>query len=224
MVQPLKSDIIGELLMLDNIKLYIGKLNDEKIRRKVRYTTLVLMVLLFVTMLSSDVNVEEDNEYSDWNHVALYIIEFNDLPDNYVPKSQGVSVEEFDVTVFAVYDNTRTPVKLPTGYSYTEAYINATKDNIGKERFVFSNEQLFYTDDHYDTFEEVNQFDILGFHYLIITLFWITLLSSSIVVVLSLRWNIISLKIIREDFKGDWHTTKSYISDRFNLHRERIEE
>jgi len=209
--------------MIDNIKHYINKLGDEKIRRTVRYTTIILLIVLFILMIGSDVNVNENREYSDWDHVALYIIEFNDLPNNYVPKSQGVSADEYDITVFAIYDNTRTPVKLPVGYTYTEAYINSTKDDIGKERFVFSDEQLFYTDDHYDTFEEVDRFDILGLHYITLTLFWIVILGSSAVVVISIRWNIVTPQIIKTDFKGDWRSIKNFTKERFNLLRERIE-
>jgi hypothetical protein len=174
-------------------------------------------------MLVSDVNVKENKEYSDWDHVALYIIEFNNLPDNYVPKSQGVSADEYDITVFAVYDNTITPVKLPVGYTYTEAYINATKDDIGEERFVFSDEQLFYTDNHYDTFEEVNRFDILGLHYVAVTLFWITIFGFSTVVLMSIRWNVVTIQIIKADFKDDWITIKNFTKEKYNSLRERME-
>jgi uncharacterized membrane protein len=209
--------------MIDNIKHYINRLSEENIRRKTRYTIVILIIVLFIFMLGSSVNVKENKEYSDWEHVALYIIEFNDLPDNYVPKSQGASADEYDVTVFDIYDNTRTPVKLPLGYTYTEAYINATKDDIGEERFVFSDEQLFYTDDHYDTFEEVNRFDILGLYYVTMTLFWITIFGTSTFVLISIRWNVVTLKIIKDDFKGDWITIKNYAKEKFNLLRERIE-
>lgn len=209
--------------MMENIKRFLSNLENVKIRRIARYGTIFSILLLLIFTFVTDVNVRDNREYSDWDHVALYIIEFNDLPENYVPKSQGVSSDEYDVTVFAVYDNTRVPVKLPVGYTYTEAYINATKNDIGRERFVFSDEQLFYTDDHYDSFEEVNRFDVLGTHYITVTLFWVVILGTSTLAIVSIKWNVLTFQIIKDDFKGDWIITNNFIKEKFNLLRERIE-
>jgi hypothetical protein len=206
--------------MKNYIKNCISILENEDYRRKIRYFILSFLIVLFIFVQVTDVNIKAKQEYSDYDHVALYIIEYNTLPNNYVPKSQGVSEEAFDVTVFAVYDNTRIPSKLPLGYTYTEAYINATKENIGKERFVFSDDQLFYTDDHYDTFEEITRFDILGTHYIYTTLLYITILGTSIVIVLSIRFNILLLDTIKKDISNDFSSLKNFSKEKLTSLRE----
>lgn len=171
--------------------------------------------------LATDVNVKEDKQYNDWDHVALYILKFNDLPSNYVPKLQGAPVDEYDVTVYAVYDNTRTPIKLPEGYDYTEVYINATKEDVGLERFVFSDSQLFYTADHYNTFEEVHTFDILGAHYIFSIFFWVVLATTSTVVIISFKCGILTLKIIKTDLLSDLVLIKNYLKEKSDSLRKR---
>lgn len=194
--------------MIEKIKNVLSNLEKKSIRNNVRYIAIIILVILAGLALSTNVRVRENRDYSDWNHVALYILKFNDLPDNYVPKSQGVAPGETNITVYGIYDNTRIPVKLPTGFSYTEAYINAIKGDIGTERFVFSSEQLFYTDNHYDTFEEINRFDILGGHIIFAWLFWISFGGITIFIVLSIRWQYISIRVIKSDLINDWKILK----------------
>jgi len=194
--------------MIEKIKNMLSNLEIPSIRNKVRYISAIILLTLAVLTLCTNIRVKEDRDYSDWNHVALYILKFNDLPNNYVPKYQGVAPEETDVTVYSIYDNTRIPVKLPTGFSYTEAYINAVKGDIGTERFVFSSEQLFYTDNHYESFVEINRFDVLGVHYIFTWLFWISFSGVSIMIVFSIKWQYISINIIKSDLKNDWESLK----------------
>jgi hypothetical protein len=209
--------------LIENIA---SKLEDAMFRRYLRYGIILILTVLLVVTFATDVNVKENKEYKDWDHVALYIIEYNDVPDNYVPKSQGVSDDDYDITVFDVYDNTRTPVLLPTGYTYTEVYINANKDNIqgdSKERFVFSDEQLFYTDDHYLSFEEIDRFDILGTHYIFLALFWTTTVSTTMLIVVSVRKGYLSVTIIKSDVLEDLKLVKTKANELFCSLREKIE-
>ncbi|QMS84832.1 ribonuclease domain-containing protein [Candidatus Xianfuyuplasma coldseepsis] len=149
-------------------------------------------------------NARRYKTYTDYDHVAMYILEYDELPSNYVPKSQGVAPGEYDVTVYAVYDNTRDPVLLPDGYSYTEAYINATTDDVGAERFVFSSEQLFYTNDHYASFIEVTRWDLLGSHYIFLSFFWISITGSGVVTIVLVRKGYLTLDVIKTDVKQDF--------------------
>lgn len=209
--------------MFDKIMNFVKKLEDFRFRRIFRISTILSLITLLMLSLATDVNVKEDKQYKDWDHVALYILMFNDLPSNYVPKSQGVSADEYDVTVYAVYDNTRTPIKLPEGYEYTEVYINATKEDVGLERFVFSDVQLFYTADHYNIFEEVHRFDILGSHYMFSMIFWVVLVTTSTVVIISFKCGILTLEIIKTDLISDLVLIKNYVKEKSDSFRKKID-
>ena len=57
---------------------------NQKVRQRLRYLYLIVLLLLWIATIGSDVNVREGKAYTDFDHVALYIIEYNDVPDNYV--------------------------------------------------------------------------------------------------------------------------------------------
>lgn len=106
--------------------------------------------------------------YSDKEHVAAYLREFNELPPNYITKknaqalgwgSRGVSL--WDVAPgmsiggdrFGNYEG-----RLPTakGRKYFECDIDFDGAYRNAKRIIYSNDGLiFYTEDHYETFEEM---------------------------------------------------------------------
>ena len=119
------------------------------------------------------ITVTEDGEYSDKEHVALYIHEFGHLPSNYVTKKEaqksGWVSSEGNLNIvlpgksiggdhFGNYEG-----QLPSGYSYTECDIGYNPDGDtenpvyrGSERIIFNEEgMIFYTDDHYESFEQL---------------------------------------------------------------------
>lgn len=213
----------------DYITKFLKRFENKDFRRLIRVGLYIWILLVLIITLATDVNVKESKEYYEWDHVALYILEYNDLPDNYVPKAQGVADDEYHITVFAVYDNTREPIKLPTGYTYTEAYINANKDNIqgnSLERFVFSDEQLYYTDDHYLSFEEVNRADILGTHYFFLVLTIVSFVLPPVLTVVLIRKDYLAVTIVKTDLLSDWVDVKSFITNqisRFKQSKDAIE-
>lgn len=109
--------------------------------------------------------LDESGCYDSKEEVALYIHLYGRLPDNYMTKAEarelgwdGGSVEVYAPGMciggdrFGNYEGL-----LPdaTGRNYTECDIGTLgKDSRGSKRIVFSNDGLiFYTDDHYETFE-----------------------------------------------------------------------
>lgn len=211
------------------IEKFLEKIKEPLIRRFIRVGLYLWLLLIILLTIITDVNVKQNKEYIEWDHVALYILEYNDVPDNYVHKSQGVTDDEYHITVFAVYDNTREPVKLPTGYTYTEVYINANKDNIqgnSKERFVFSDDQLFYTDDHYDSFEEVKKSDILGTHRFFLSIMIISVVVPPITIIVLIKKDHLTISIVKDDLSGDWKSLKSVVStqiDRLKKEKDAID-
>ena len=111
--------------------------------------------------------LEENKYYYSKDDVALYIHTYNRLPKNFITKKEarslgweGGSVEKFAqgkcIGGDRFYNNEEIlPVK--SGRTYTECDIDTLgKNSRGAKRIVFSNDGLiFYTENHYETFEEI---------------------------------------------------------------------
>ena len=112
--------------------------------------------------------LEENKYYYSKDDVALYIHTYKRLPKNFITKKEarslgweGGSVEKFAqgkcIGGDRFYNNEEIlPVK--SGRTYTECDIDTLgKNSRGAKRIVFSNDGLiFYTENHYETFEEIN--------------------------------------------------------------------
>ena len=120
------------------------------------------------TQHSKNIILEENKYYYSKDDVALYIHTYNRLPKNFITKKEarslgweGGSVEKFAqgkcIGGDRFYNNEEIlPVK--SGRTYTECDIDTLgKNSRGAKRIVFSNDGLiFYTENHYETFEEIN--------------------------------------------------------------------
>ena len=105
--------------------------------------------------------------YYDLVNVVLYLEEYDELPANYITKTdaralgwEGGSVENYreGAAIGGDYFGNREGL-LPAanGRSYTECDIDTNGySSRGSRRLVFSNDGLyFYTSDHYESFSEV---------------------------------------------------------------------
>ena len=107
----------------------------------------------------------EDGSYSSKEDVALYIHLYGKLPSNFITKKEaeklgwsGGSVEKYAPgkciggSRFGNYEGLLPEAE---GRSYTECDIDTLgAKNRGAKRIVFSNDGLiYYTDDHYESFE-----------------------------------------------------------------------
>lgn len=113
-------------------------------------------------------HVEEDEWYTDKDHVAAYLKKYGRLPDNYITKNDarklgwnGSRSGLWDVAYgksiggdkFGNYEELL-PVK--KGRQYYECDIDFDGWEANAKRIVYSNDGLiFYTEDHYETFEEI---------------------------------------------------------------------
>ncbi|MBQ9943868.1 MAG: peptidoglycan-binding protein [Clostridia bacterium] len=112
--------------------------------------------------------VEEDEWYTDKDHVAAYLKKYGKLPGNYITKNDarklgwnGSRSGLWDVAYgmsiggdkFGNYEELL-PVK--KGRQYYECDIDFDGWEANAKRIVYSNDGLiFYTEDHYETFEEI---------------------------------------------------------------------
>ena len=114
------------------------------------------------------ITVTEDGEYTDKDHVALYIHAFGKLPSNYITKEEAEDLgwvsslgnlwkvapgKSIGGSHFGNYEKL-----LPTkkGRKYYECDIDYKGKSRGAKRIIYSNDGLiFYTEDHYESFEQL---------------------------------------------------------------------
>lgn len=116
---------------------------------------------------TSDSAVTEGASYYDLEHVVLYLDRYGVLPENYITKDEarelgweGGSVENYlDGAAIGGdrFGNREGLLPEAAGRSYTECDIDTDgQASRGAKRLVFSNDGLyFYTEDHYETFDEL---------------------------------------------------------------------
>ena len=110
-------------------------------------------------------SIREDEEYDTKDEVALYLYTYHHLPANYMTKKQarkkGWDSGALNRTIPGkciggdVYSNYEGLLPKIRGRTYYECDIDTlTKKNRGAKRIVWSNDwNIYYTDDHYDSFE-----------------------------------------------------------------------
>lgn len=112
--------------------------------------------------------VEEGEWYSDKEHVAAYLKKFGCLPDNYISKQDARKLG-WDGTRSGLWDvawgksiggdkfgNYEELLPVKRGRQYYECDIDFDGRRANAKRIVYSNDGLiFYTEDHYETFEEI---------------------------------------------------------------------
>ena len=116
------------------------------------------------TVLRGSEPIAEDGSYDTRDAVALYLMEYGTLPQNYITKAeaQALGWEGGSLLAYAPgksiggdrFGNYEGALPEKDGRTYTECDIDtAGADERGAERIVFSNDGLiFYTADHYQTF------------------------------------------------------------------------
>ena len=108
--------------------------------------------------------LEEEGSYTSRDTVALYLMKYGTLPQNYITKAeaQALGWEGGSLLEYAPgksiggdwFGNYEGALPEAKGRTYTECDIDtAGADERGAKRIVFSNDGLiFYTEDHYQTF------------------------------------------------------------------------
>ena len=143
--------------------------SKKKKKKKNTVTTTDYLSGIDLTTSTETVTVEatidKDGVYTTKDDVALYIYTYGELPSNFITKKEaqklgweGGSLEPYAPgcciggSYFGNYEGSLPEKK---GREYTECDIDTLgKDSRGAKRIVFSNDGLiYYTGDHYKTFE-----------------------------------------------------------------------
>lgn len=117
---------------------------------------------------ASQASVTEDGTYTSKDEVALYLHTYGHLPSNFISKTKAraagwVSSEGNLDEVLpgksiggSTYYDDDGDLPAADGRTWTECDIDYHGGYRGSEREIFSNDGLvFYTDDHYQTFEQL---------------------------------------------------------------------
>ena len=116
------------------------------------------------TLSLGNTMLEEEGSYTSRDTVALYLMKYGTLPQNYITKAeaQALGWEGGSLLEYAPgksiggdwFGNYEGALPEAEGRTYTECDIDtAGADERGAKRIVFSNDGLiFYTEDHYQTF------------------------------------------------------------------------
>lgn len=111
------------------------------------------------------IGVSESGVYTSKDDVALYIHTYGKLPSNFITKSEakklgwsGGGLDEFAKGKCIGGDKFgNNEGKLPEGKNYKECDIDTLgADSRGAKRIVYADDgSVYYTDDHYENFEQV---------------------------------------------------------------------
>lgn len=112
--------------------------------------------------------LEEDGSYTSKEDVSLYIDTYGELPDNFITKNEaydlGWNSKEGNLWDVAEgksiggdrFGNYEGILPEEDGRQYYECDIDYEGGYRNSKRIVYSNDGLiFYTEDHYETFEEI---------------------------------------------------------------------
>ncbi len=141
----------------------------KKLMQLLFYTLLISFILMACSSLDleevSD-KIEEEGYYTSKEEVSLYLNTFGKLPQNYITKNEARDMgwDSREGNLWDVTDNKsiggdrfgNRESLLPDieGRQYYECDINYNGGHRGAERLVFSNDGLiYYTSDHYESFE-----------------------------------------------------------------------
>jgi ribonuclease T1 len=117
---------------------------------------------------TNNIKIEEGLSYSTKEEVAAYIHTYKELPQNFITKSEARDLgwdnskgNLWDVTNQKSiggdrFYNRERVLPDAEGRRYYECDVNYSGGYRGAERIVYSNDGLiFYTDDHYESFERL---------------------------------------------------------------------
>ena len=148
-----------------------GKSQSKESTSKAEETTTITESeeeTLLESVTEKEVQVEENGNYTSKEEVALYIHTYGKLPVNYITKKEaqdmGWDSSKGNLSDIlpgmsiggSAFGNYEGALPRANGRRYFECDIDYDGGYRGAKRLVYSNDGLvFYTEDHYNTFEQI---------------------------------------------------------------------
>ncbi|MBP3436314.1 MAG: hypothetical protein J6K61_00195 [Clostridia bacterium] len=162
-------------------------MSKTKKRRALKFRLLMILLVAVFGFLAfrTRPSIDIGGEYTDKKEVALYIMEYNQLPKNYITKADiGTAPSYVDLSEKIIGGDTFwNKENNPELVGYLKECDVKTDnydplENRGKERLVYTvntkDVRVFYTADHYDTFEEITLDDIYRVSSVCTVLFFVS--------------------------------------------------
>ena len=175
----------------------------NKIKAKQKIIMPILAIVLFallITTICTKKRVSFGQEYTDRNSVALYIMEYRELPSNYITMYGFDYIEDKEKYKDEVSkkviggdthwnnEDTLRNKGINEQVSLKECDIKGDDGKYilpkqrGKKRLVYTTNlkevRVFYTEDHYKNYDEINKFKIMPAYYIFLILFIIDLIMT----------------------------------------------
>lgn len=151
----------------------------SKNQKKIGTIVVILFIILFIMPFITTKRTKLDFSYTTKEDVALYIMQHHELPPNFITKGGRDYMErkDKDIAGYIIGGDTHVNIgKLSKfGISDTqtlkecdiitsEYFIEDGPNKRGTHRLVYTcnteNVRVFYTSDHYKTFEEIKKFEL----------------------------------------------------------------
>lgn len=132
--------------------------------------SLFSLLFLILAIALKEVRVRENQTYEDRNHIALYIYKYDHLPSNYITKDENpystrseavLQGYSFGGDVF-LYEGEITKHTKNEDLREADYYVTRNTGR-GDHRLVYTasgTNEVFYTEDHYDSFTKILRFKI----------------------------------------------------------------
>lgn len=174
----------------------------SKYKKRIIIISALLLVILFLMPFITTRRMDIDSHYFDKEDVALYLMQYHELPSNFITKygydyaGKGGLVKSYNVIGGDTHINKGQlrDFNVDTSANLKECDIvdkNYQIESIrGKQRLVYTcntnNVRVFYTNDHYANFVEITNFSlqltrnifwiIFAIYVLITAIFYITII------------------------------------------------
>lgn len=177
----------------------------NKNKKVLLFGSLCLLAVLLVFALITKKRVAINHAYYTKEDVALYLITYHELPCNYYYRAPS-DKRTYEADIYGgfihKYDEGLLPASLKDSYFkecdvYTDSY---SISNRGIERLVYttntSHVRVFYTNDHYESYTELTEFNINKVSHIFSIAFWCILVLVLIGAILVL-WNNKNISFIK---------------------------
>lgn len=172
----------------------IIKLYDEK-RKNIFPILILILIALFIIPIATKNRVKLGNEYIEKDDVALYIKKYHQLPSNYITHygMETAASHSADISNKIIGDDTHwntgqfSDYNIDSTVQLNECDIKDSSYNLiskrGSLRLVYTvnvrNVRVFYTSDHYASFQEITTFQLQLTRNIFLILFTIYALGFS---------------------------------------------
>lgn len=133
-----------------------------------RVINLLLVLLVMTGCQSSTISLDKDGYYYSKEDVSLYIATYGQLPSNYITKKEAIKLG-WDSQLGNLWDvadqmciggdrfgNYEGLLPKEKNRQYYECDIDYHGGYRNEKRIIYSNDgYIFYTEDHYESFEEI---------------------------------------------------------------------